>query len=589
MRFLFLFYFFVFIIHGQNDQDLAESYFSKGEFEKALYYYDKLNVSQPENSKYVFRIVKIHQELEQYNFAQQIIENKFKKTNNPLYLVELGYNFQLKNQLELAQENYDLAISLVKSNPAYSYSVAIKFEEHSLINYAISVLKFAIKNNDYRNYEFKLAELYAQNHDVENMFLSYLNFCEANESFRDRVLLILSEYIVEDSNSNYNLILKKILLKKLQVSPSIFWNQMMSWLYNQQKDFKKSFIQQKSIYKREQKTLQPIIYIGLLAKKNKDYDTAESAFNFILEISQQSKVILEAKIQLLNLDILLESRNFKEIQNDFKFLIDQYGSSDETLMLQLVYFDFLVYNMNDKDKAISLIEENLTRNFSNSSKAKMKIKLADIYLTQEKFNLALIYYTQVYNQIKTGDLAQEARFKVAKTSFYKGDFDWAESQLNILKSSTSKLIANDALELKLLINDYKLKDSLNLPLKLYAKADFYNFQNKNTEAYQILNELILNYPEDAIVNQALIFQAKILESKEKYNEALQNYELIINGNSSSILIDDAYFAAAELCRTKLNFFNKALKYYEKIIFQFQDSIHLVDSNKYYRSLRNSDN
>ena len=118
------------------------------------------------------------------------------------------------------------------------------------------------------------------------MFLSYLNFCEANESFIDRVLLIISEYIVEDSNSNYNIILKKILLKKLQSSPSIFWNQMMSWLYNQQKDFKKSFIQQKSIYKREQKTLQPIIYIGLLAKKNKDYDTAESVFNFILEMSQ---------------------------------------------------------------------------------------------------------------------------------------------------------------------------------------------------------------------------------------------------------------------------------------------------------------
>ena len=62
--------------------------------------------------------------------------------------------------------------------------------------------------------------------------------------------------------------------------------------------------------------------------------------------------------------------------------------------------------------------------------------------------------------------------------------------------------------------------------------------------------------------------------------------LIINDNSSGMLIDDAYFFAAELCRFELNLPKKALKYYEKIIFEYQDSIHLVDSKKYFRVLRN---
>jgi outer membrane protein assembly factor BamD (BamD/ComL family) len=62
----------------------------------------------------------------------------------------------------------------------------------------------------------------------------------------------------------------------------------------------------------------------------------------------------------------------------------------------------------------------------------------------EKFNQALIYYSQIQNKIKNDPIAQEARFKVARTSYFKGDFAWAQTQLDILKKSTSQLIANDA-------------------------------------------------------------------------------------------------------------------------------------------------
>ena len=345
-------------------------------------------------------------------------------------------------------------------------------------------------------------------------------------------------------------------------------------------------MQQKAIYKRDQSSLQPIINIGLLSKKAKDYETTASAFNFIIEISQETSLILNAKLQLLSLDILLKNKENTKIKSDYLELLNYYGLNDKTLDLQISFIDFLVFHVNKKQEAIDMIKNNLKKNFSMFSKAKLKLKLGDIYLGQEKFNLALVYYTQVCNEIESGVLSQEARFKVAKTSFYKGDFDWAESQLNILKSSTSKLIANDALELQLLITDHKNSDSLDLSLKLYAKADFYLFKNNKSEAFQILNQVISNYPNSGIVDQALVSQAKILKSENKYLEALQKFELVINNHSSDILIDDAYFEAAELCRLELNFPKKAMRYYEKIIFEFQDSIHLVDSTKHFRDLRN---
>ena len=107
--------------------------------------------------------------------------------------------------------------------------------------------------------------------------------------------------------------------------------------------------------------------------------------------------------------------------------------------------------------------------------------LADILVLDEKFNQALIYFSQVQNLVENDVVAQMARFKVAKTSYYKGDFDWATIQLDVLKSATSQLIANDAMELSLLISENSLEDSTRTALKLYARADLLAFQEKDVK------------------------------------------------------------------------------------------------------------
>ena len=196
----------------------------------------------------------------------------------------------------------------------------------------------------------------------------------------------------------------------------------------------------------------------------------------------------------------------------------------------------------------------------------------------------MVLYTQVHSQIKNSTLAQQARFKSAKVSYYKGDFEWAETQLKVLKSSTSQLIANDALDLQLLITDHKYGDSLQMPLKLYAKADFLQLQKRPKAEFKVLDTLTKAHPSHAIIDQALMLQAQILESEADYTGAAQKYQTILKDFSTEILADDAYFALAELQRKTFNAPEKALLLYEKIIFEHQDSIHFVDAKKHYRRL-----
>ena len=99
-----------------------------------------------------------------------------------------------------------------------------------------------------------------------------------------------------------------------------------------------------------------------------------------------------------------------------------------------------------------------------------------------------------------------------------------------------------------------------------------------------MDTLTKAHPSHDIIDQALMLQAQILESEADYTGAAQKYQTILKEFSTEILADDACFALAELQRKAFNAPEKALLFYEKIIFEHQDSIHFVDAKKHYRRL-----
>jgi tetratricopeptide (TPR) repeat protein len=269
-------------------------------------------------------------------------------------------------------------------------------------------------------------------------------------------------------------------------------------------------------------------------------------------------------------------------------LLSDYGIHADTVELQLSYAHFLAFYLNKPNDAITFLKQALNSSLPRVSQGKLKLKLGDVLVMQEKFNEALIYYSQIQTSLKNSKISQQARFRVAKTSYYKGDFKWAESQLKILKASTSQLIDNDALDLKLLISDNKLDDSTHTALKLYSKADLYIFQNKKKEALTLLDQVIANHKTESIMDQALLLQAKIYEEEKNFEKAEANYLNIIANYREDILADDALYALAELYVNVFEQPEKAKPLYEQIIFNHADSIYFVEARKKFRQLRGDD-
>lgn len=569
-----------------QDDTFARDYFKSGDFEKALHEYKKLYAQSPSNINYIFQIVSTYQQLEQYNEAESFLKTLMQRVNYPAFIVELGFNYQLKNDMQNANANYTKALEKIDENPSNVFAIVRSFQSHALLNEAIVAYeKAAALNPDY-NFNLQLAQLYGEQGNIEKMFVSYIDFAEANPIALSNIQRAITDFISEDGMQENNILFRKILLKKAQESPSLIWNELLSWLFVQQKDYKKAFLQEKAIYNRQPESLDRIGELALTAFNENDVEMAKEIFTFITQTAQDTETLLEAHYNLLQLETKQTSpENYQQIESRYQDLFKKFGLFASTLKIQIAYAHFLAFYMNDATKATTFLEKALELPLTELQQAEVKLELGDILVLQEKFNEALIYFTQIQRTLKNSTISQQARYKVAQASYYKGDFKWAESQLKILKASTSQLIANDALDLKLVISDFKDEDSLQTALKLYAKADLLAFQNKKEAAILLLDKILAEHKTEPIVAQALFKQAQLYTELSKFEKAETNYETLIANYSTGILIDDAYFKLAQLYENTLNQPEKAKVFYEKIIFNHADSIYFVDARKHYRALR----
>jgi tetratricopeptide (TPR) repeat protein len=384
--------------------------------------------------------------------------------------------------------------------------------------------------------------------------------------------------------------MRKALILKTQKDQDVFWNHYLSWFYVQQKEFGKAFIQEKAIYKREPESLSSIVNLSQFALNEDDTETAAEILNFILLNTKDLDLLVQSNYYLMEIKIdKAQEKEYPIIDSELQQLLTTYEITPFTLSLQLIQAHFKAFNLKKPEEGITIVKKALELNLNDYQEADAKMELGDILLLQEKFNQALIYYSQIQLDLKNDVMSHEASLKAAKTSYYKTDFEWALKQFKELKSANTQLIANDALEYFLLINDNTVADSTQTALKQFAKGDFLIYQNKKQEAITQFQNILKTYKGQEIEAVTMLRLGKIYESLKDYNSALSQYQQIIDHHSDGIYVDEALFFSAEIYNDELKDIEKAKALYEKVIFNHQDSIYFVDARKKYRELRGDKN
>ena len=575
----------------QNDFFLAETYFRQGEYKKATQIYKKLYNKSEFNNTFLNRLISCYQQTDDFKTVESLLQKRIKKNASHTYLfVFLGYNYQRQQQQELANTNYQKAINSLNKNTTYGGLIGRLFKEYNLLDNAIFAYEKAMQGNPNANYNFQIAQIYGEKGAFKKMFESYIDMVDKNQNYLNLIQRYTSKYITDDSENETNILFRKTLLRKSLSNPKDEWNVLLSWLFAQQKEYKKALIQEKALFQRNASDLNAIFNLGSVAFEHNNYEAATLCFNFINEKSVLNKEKIDSNLYLSKIAVATKNPKTEQL---FQSLFNKFGINTATIKLQVEYADFLTFSEDKPQKANVILEKALTFSRTKFDKARIKLKLGDVLVFREKFNKALLYFSQIQTQLKNHELAQQARFKVAQTSYFKGDFTWAKAQLKILKGSTTQLIANDAVALFLKITDNEPLDSIPSGLKQLARAELLSYQNKNEEALVELENLFTSknilvnglVPGEVIYDDVLFFQAKLCIKQKRYEEAILSLEKIIAADNQGFLTDDVYYQMAELYNYNLNDIEKAKEYYQKIVFEHSSSIYLVEARKKFRELR----
>src|SRR5690606_28065250 len=469
---------------------LAKQYFQDGAYDKALAFYEKLVEANPRRSDYVQGLVACYQQLERYGDAEALLLEMVGMPHAyPTYFIELGYNYTLSGQGEKAEAQYSKAIEKIGENPNLGHSVGHRFQKYALLDHALQAYARAMELRPELDYNFQMARIYGEKGDIERMFGAYLKLIWEGRTTRANVLREIDNFSTGDPEGENEMLLRRLLLKNAQQQPDILWNELLSWLFVQQKQYASAFGQEKAIHKRsEGGNMDRLGSLGDMAHGDGDLDVAREIFAFMVEEAQDPVTRLDARLQLIDMELAGNPgpKRLEKVAKEFQDLEAEYGRQGQTLQLQMAHANFLCFHRQAPEPAIALLKESLELPMPQVVRAYVKLALGDILVYGKRFNEALILFTQVQKEMKNDVLGQQARYKVAQTSFYKGDFDWALGQLKVLRGSTSQLIANDAMQLSLLISDNSLEDSTRTALGKYARADLLAYQNKQTEAIALL-------------------------------------------------------------------------------------------------------
>jgi tetratricopeptide (TPR) repeat protein len=500
-------------------------------------------------------------------------------------LVELGYNYQLKKDDSNAKKYYEEALDKIRKNPNEVYNIASAFEKKSLIDYALKAYELALTLEPKFNFNYAMGLLYGQMGNTDMMIEKFLTEAYTNPQNNVMIQNQLTRFMTEDADVTFNESLRKALILRTQKSQDVYWNDYLSWFYVQQKEYGKAFIQQKAIYKRNPETFFNIVNLAQLAIEEGDQETAKEIFLFVLDNTKDLDLLIQSHTYLMQMRIdTATEKEYAAVDAEMDLLLKEFGISPYSLSLQIQQAHFKTFYLKNSEAGKAILKAALTLPLNEYQKADVKMELADILLFEEKFNQALIYYSQIESDLKNAVTGHEASLKAAKTSYFKTDFQWAQKQFKELKSASTQLIANDALEYFLLINDNTVADSTQTALKQFAHADYLLYQNKNQEALTQFQAILKSFKGQEIEAVTMYRLGEIYEKMNDFPAALSQYQAIIDQHKDGIYIDEAYYFAAEIY-SKTNEIEKAKAYYEQIIFHHEDSIYFTDARKKFRQLR----
>lgn len=583
------------VAQAQSDIDLAEYYFKNGQFEQAKLYYEKLWKTDKTNRVYENYLATLVA-LEDLVTAEDLVKKKLKsRGEKTLAYLDLGMLYRQFDRNQDAEKQFEAALKELEPGRSQAVRLANAFIKLNLYDYALRTYERAMKigKDDYP-FLFEIANVQGMMGRHEEMVDAFLDLLMVSPNYIQTVQNSFSRTLNPVENEASGEMLRMRLLKKSQKHPDEpIFSEMLIWLFNQQKEFSASIVHAKALDRRYGENGLRLMEIGNMARRNEDWDAAYEAYQYVASKGPSSDYYVSARNEMLRARLeSLAARTappmseYQELAAEYEKALLELGKTANTAGMMKELSRVYAFHLHDTKRAIQLLEGAIAvPGVYGSLQALCKLQLADILLLEGDVWEASLLYSQVELAYKEDAVGAEAKFRNARISYYTGDFDWAQAQLNVLKASTSKLISNDAIALSLLITDNFNMDTTTVPMELYARAELLAYQNRWSDAKEKLDSILTVYPGHSLTDEIYLLKAKNYLKQGKFDRAEDYLNKVLELHFHDILADDALFMLAELHELTYSNEERAMELYRRLLEEYPGSLYVVEARKRFRRMR----
>lgn len=585
------------LLAQQTQEQLASYHFSRGEYAEAVELYEAL-YSRSGNKFYYQMLTRSYVELGEYRKAESLISGRIKKYPRDLTLhVDMSELHNRKGDRKKARRACDEALELIGVDSRQTADLVIAYEAAGLLDYAVRAY-LRLRDNTHNRYLFvtELAALYGRQGDYASMMREYFDLLDHSPQSIESIQISLQRMLREGAEPRVAEALRSTLVERVQTQPDNVQNiDMMIWFSLQQKDFAFALAQAKALDRRfGGRHGESVWRVAQVARANEAYDVARDGYAYLVNKGSQHPYYMESRVgelqlqfQQLVLDHQADGAALKTLQERYESALAELGSTLSTVPLLRDYATLLAYHRHDLQAASDVLYDILEMDkLPPRVRDEVKLELGDLMLVAGEVWDASLLYMQVEKSNKEDLLGSVAKFRNAKLSYYNHDFEWAKSQLDVLRSSTSKLVANDAMELSLLISDNMEQDSTFDMLDIFADADLLLYRNQLDAAWLRFDEISRRSLSHPLLDDVLMRKAQICIKQGRYADADTLLGQLYAFYPDGMLADDALFLRAGICEQHLQQDERARSFYELLLTDYPASIYTEQARKRYNEIKN---
>jgi TolA-binding protein len=581
-----------FAVAQQGEQQLAYQYYVNGEYDKAIALYEELNEKRFSVAYYIPYFGSLLN-IEDYKSAEKLAKKVAKIYPNSLnYQLEIGITQQKSGNSRKAERTFDKLYKKLNGQQSQAINLANTFRRYEMYEDALGVYLLSEKKNSKSNFSVQKAQLYAHLGKVDLMIAEYLKELARNPRQKQMVMAQVQRFLNNDgikSERNYQLVKEALLPHVRAEQDRTDFSEMLIWLFMQNAQYEMAIRQAKSLDKRTNGDGEGVYSLAESLLDKKHYNLAVNAYDYVVQKGKTNYLFVDAninKLYALTKKISEQQQQVIVLDKSYQQVITDLGKNKNTVLLLSNYAHFKAFYLHDLVAAEQLLLEAMNIGGINKTDlAECKLEYADVQLLQGNIWESLLYYSQVEKDFKENPIGHEAKLRRAKIAYYQGDFDWAQAQLGTLKASTSKLIANDAMDLSLLIIDNFNLDTTTIAMRAFAAADLLNYQQKYDSAIEKYDSVLVNFSGHTLSDEIYMRKAEIYLKLNNIDLALQMYEKVNEDWGYDILADDALYKLAKIYDNTLKDKVKAMELYEQLLLDHNSSIFVAEARRRFRILR----